>query len=239
MSRPLLTAAAATMALLGSAASADAASTRTLPDPIPVPAGQLQHTVIEHSFTSNISSVNSATRIERWATADAGRQVAYDARTGRVTSECVATRTTSTCWNEGHGIRTMKGAGPFLRSWAYEGRLIDQQVDFGWYTWGEDTTFLGRAARTLNDTHTGPTDATNIDNRIVADAETHYPLLRTVTGSESVQHEGRQVTQTFEQVDKVTTFETLSAAGAKLTMRSAKARKAAARKARARKAAHR
>ena len=92
------------LAVLGAALLAPAAALARPPradDPPqnPVPAGQMQHTVIETTFPADKNtSKHNGFRDERWVGTDAGRELVTDSTTGKVKSDCQVTVTVSRCY---------------------------------------------------------------------------------------------------------------------------------------------
>jgi hypothetical protein len=194
--KTLLTATAASGALAAPAV-ASAAQHPQLPDPIPVPAGQVQHTVTDTTFRGH-APWHRVT--ESWVSAHRARAVTRDAN-GKLVGECVVANERTRCYSAADNeIMTFTSSrpDPEWSSWQYRGALIQAQIDVGWYAVDGDTTALGRAAKVLRDTHGNASSTTSI----IADAATLAPLVRTTTGTVHG--------KTFTQTETVTRFETVS-----------------------------
>lgn len=208
-----LLAGVAALAALALPAAASAAQP-SLPPPIPVPAGQVQHTVTDVTFQGNytIPGVVPWHQVtEAWVSATKALAVTRNA-SGKLIAECATAGDRTSCWSSSDdAIRTFPAGrpDPSWASWQYQGALIQQQIDMGWYRVVGDTTAVGRPAKILQDTHAGPRDADSTVS-IVADAATLAPLSRTTTGSNGK--------QTFTQTETVTTFENVDPASARFSM---------------------
>jgi hypothetical protein len=211
LSLKTLLAATAASGALAVPAVASAAERPSLPDPIPVPAGQVQHTVTDATFKGNytIRGVVPWHHItESWVSAHRARAVTRDAN-GKLLGECVVVNERTRCYSAADNeITTFTSSrpDPGWASWQYRGALIKAQIDVGWYAIAGDTTALGRPAKALRDTHGDSSSTTSI----VADAATLAPLVRTTTGSSHG--------KTFTQTESVTRFETISARQAHFKM---------------------
>ncbi|HEY3830313.1 MAG TPA: hypothetical protein VGL57_14055 [Solirubrobacteraceae bacterium] len=196
------------IAVLAAAALAlpPAASASSIPSYplLPVPAGEVQHTVIETKFEGSLALPGTTPweRIEeRWASAKASRSVLTNAYNGALISECTGTPSSYTCFNADekdgtflHGSEGLNTAAG--KTWETEGARIKLEIASGWLRLTGSTTFLGRPAKRYAGTgnHTQFT--------VIADAVTDYPLQTTVAlwGG----------TQSDAQVSTVTTLEILS-----------------------------
>lgn len=173
---------------------------------VPVPAGEVQHTITETTFRSNVTvpGVTPWDRVEEnWVSANAARSVETDAANGDLLSEYTATPTGHTGYiAKSNTLFTVENAliGSASYSWQSEGNKIRYEITRGWLRAVEPTTYLGRPA----EIYTGP--AENGRLRMVIDTATDYPLETAVTFSYG--------SQTGSQVSKVTAFEILSPAAA-------------------------
>ena len=215
MHRTVITLGAAVLAMAAPAA-APAAQERPRPvGPIPVAAGQVEHTVTEAHFVSN-GTKTWDNRIEQWVSRDAARTITRNRATGKVESDCTETLDEMRCWNADENTTTVIGSKPrgiLQNSWAREGALIRQQVDMGWFVFGADTTFDGKPAKQLEDTPQAPSD-TDSRHYVVADPESLFPLKRVVTGKAQT----RDGVQEFTQEAVVTLREILAPADVDFTM---------------------
>ena len=205
---PLLTAAAAALAL-AVPATAGATERRDPPPVLPVPAGEVQHTVRLVSWETDVGKPWSH-RMESWLSAGAARTIQRDPNTGALVSECAETASEVRCYAaEKDEITIFPSPGSeaprIVDSWAREGLLIREQVDMGWFVFGEDGVFDGRPVKQLEDTPAAPSD-TDSRHYVTAEPETLYPLKRVIAGTaktnEGVQH--------FTQTDVVEKREVLS-----------------------------
>ncbi len=229
MSRHLRrTAAALGAALL--AAAVPAAARADAPSHVPVPAGQLQHTVTELSFPAakNTQSFH-ALREERWMGAEAGRELTTDLTTGKVREDCQFTLTEDRCWAAPLNsiepalgqIYVMPGTPLLLRSWADEGSGVKAMLDQGFYRVTGSTTFLGHAALTVADKGPSPApDGGLATTSIIADAGTYYPLWREdrATDQPYTSEDGTKGKQQVDQVTETKVMEVISPAGVPLTI---------------------
>jgi hypothetical protein len=195
---PLLSAAAAALAL-AVPATAGATSPREPLPPMPVPAGEIQHTVRTVSWETDIGKP-WAHRMETWLSADAARSVQRDPKTGELVSECAETAGEVRCYaaekNEITVFPSPGGTEPrIVDSWAREGLAIQRQVDMGWFVFGADTTFDGRPAKQLEDTPSAPSD-TESRHYVTAEPETLFPLKRVITGTAKTNEGEQHFTQT-------------------------------------------
>jgi hypothetical protein len=228
MNRLLHTTAAVGLALLAAAAPAAA---QTAPPPhVPVPAGQLQHTVTVLTFPKRGNTFHHDTlRNERWIGASAGRELVTDVATGRVREDCQYTLKVARCWaaplNLGEpraGTLTIfPGNAAVLQSWADAGAGVKSLVGDprGYHVTGS-TTFLGRPATTLaQDAQRGP-DGGIEHATVIAEADNWYPLFRDDVDADQPFHErdGRKGVEQVEQVTTTKVMEVLAPAGVKLTI---------------------
>jgi hypothetical protein len=199
---PIAALAAAALAL-----PATAAASETRPwSLIPVPAGEVQHTVTETAFQSNVMApgVTPWDRVqEEWVSATAARSVDTSTQTGELLYEDVATPTGHTGYNA-ETDTTFTAENPWVScagdSWQTEGSKIKSEIARGWLRAVGPTTYLGRPG----EIYSGP--AENGSLRMVIDDATGYPLEQAVSFAYG--------SQTGTQVSKVTTFEILSPAAA-------------------------
>lgn len=170
---------------------------------IPVPAGEVQHTVTQTVFQSNVTVPGEtpwARTQESWDSADAFRNVMSDTSTGELLNEHAGTPSSCTAFIAERNTLFSCHMSPALESWETQASKIKQMIAKGELCLTGQTTFLGRPAYT----YTGP--AENGQLRIVVDAATGYPLEQAVSFSYG--------SQTGTQVSTVTAFETLSPAAA-------------------------
>src|SRR4051794_28518208 len=130
----------------------------------PVPAGQLEHTVIETTFPADKNTHRiHGFRSERWVGHDAGRELITDTTTGKVRSDCQVTVRASRCYSgqiaPGVGPKAGQieiyegGLGHLMSSWR-DDSVADGTRDLvkqGYLHITGNTTFLGRAALSLAD----------------------------------------------------------------------------------------
>jgi hypothetical protein len=198
--------AALAAAALAFPAAASASSSPPYPV-IPVPAGQVQYTVAETTFESNVTvpGVTPWGRVEEtWASASAARNVLTDADSGQLLSECASTASSNSCFDADDNDLLLSGSSPVQDaagySWQTGGARIERLIALGELHLIGETDYLGRAA----DTYAGPAEGGQLT--VIADAATHYPLQQRVTFADGA--------QTATQVSRVTAFETLSPASA-------------------------
>ena len=184
---PLLTAAVAALAL-AVPTTAGAASPMKPVGPIPVPAGEAQHTVRTISWETDVGKPWSR-RVETWATADAARTIHRDLKTGELLSDCADDGRDVRCYSAEeneivvHPVAREGEPGiTLVDSWQREGTLIKQQVEMGWFAFGADTTFQGRPMKQLEDTPSAPSD-TDSRHYVTAEPETLVPWKRVITGT--------------------------------------------------------
>jgi hypothetical protein len=183
------------IAVLGAALLAPAAAQARPPradDPPqnPVPAGQMQHTVIETTFPADKNThPNDGFRDERWVGADAGRELVTNLKTGETRSDCQVTVTVSRCyWGQiapgvGPKAGTIEiydgGLGHLLRSWLDESSGVRSLLQQGWLHITGNTTFLGRPALTIADNGPSPSpDGGTATTSLIVDADTYFTLWR-------------------------------------------------------------
>jgi len=156
----------------------------------PVPAGQMQHTVIETTFPpdKNTNDLHGF-RDERWVGHDAGRELVTDTTTGKVRSDCQVTVAVSRCYwaqvapgvgPKAGGITIYEGGlGQFLRSWLDESQGVRDLLQQGFYHVTGNTTFLGRPAITIADNGPSPSpDGGTATTSLIVDAATYFTLWR-------------------------------------------------------------
>ena len=260
MTRSIRTAAALGLTVV--AAAAPAAAHAQAPQHVPVPAGQLQHTVTVLSFPASGNTFHhDGLRNERWIGATAGRELVTDVTTGKVREDCQYRLTVVRCWAMPLGrrepragtIRILPGNASLLQSWADAGANVKSLVGNprGYRVTGT-TTYLGRPAVTLAQDAQRSPDGGTAHATVIAEADNWYPLFRDDVDANQPYHErdGRHGVEQVEQVTDTTTMEVISPAGVKLTIarhpharviddrpaaRAARKRAAARRKAPARK----
>lgn len=203
---PLAALAAAALALPASAAA------ESQPNPpyalIPVPAGEVQHTVIETTFQSNVTvpGVTPWQRVQEiWAGAGASRTVLSNGENGQLLSECTSTVSSFYCFEaDDNGLVRSGTGGPQVaagRSWETEAGIVKQEIARGGFQPTGNTTLLGRPA----EIYTSPGSSEGRLTLVVDDA-TGYPLQQSVSFTNG--------TQTGSQVSTVKVFETMSPAAA-------------------------
>src|SRR5919198_1853201 len=146
LSLKTLLAATAASGALAVPAVASAAEHPSLPAPIPVPAGQVQHTVTDTTFRGHAPRHDVT---ESWVSAHRARAVTRDAN-GKLVGECVVANERTRCYSAADNeITTFTSSrpDPGWASWQYRGALIKAQIDVGWYAIAGDTTALGRPAK--------------------------------------------------------------------------------------------
>jgi hypothetical protein len=197
---------------------------------VPVPAGQIQHTVTQLSFPrSKNTHHHDGLRNERWIGATAGRELVTDTTTGKVREDCQYRLRVVRCWAAPLTKREpaagtthiFPGDALLLQSWIDAGANVTSLIgDPRGYRVTGSTTYLGRAAITLaQDAQRGP-DGGVESATIIAEADNHYPLFREDLDRNQpfVRPDG---THGQEQVDQVTTTKVMgviSPAGVKLTI---------------------
>src|SRR5690242_12648644 len=116
---------AAVLACAAAPAAAHAAGAAPPPH-VPVPAGQLQHTVTELSWPAAGNTFQHHTlRNERWITATAGRELVTDTVTGKVLEDCAYGLVVTRCYEVPIGIDKplpgqidiFPGSSALLQSW--------------------------------------------------------------------------------------------------------------------------
>jgi hypothetical protein len=231
---PLLIAALGA-ALLAPAAALARAPRADDPPQNPVPAGQLQHTVIETTFPADKNTNDlHGFRDERWVGADAGRELVTDTTTGKVRSDCQITLAVSRCYwaqiapgvgPKAGGITIYEGGlGQFLRSWLDESMGVRSLLDQGFYHVTGNTTFLGRPAITIADNGPSPSpDGGTATASLIVDADTYFTLWREDRNIDMpvVHPPDRTVRkQSVDQIAETKVMEVIDPAGVKLTIGS-------------------
>lgn len=229
MSRKIRWRAALGLALLAVAAPTAAADSAA-PAHVPVPAGQLQHTVTELSWPASTNTFQHNTlRDQRWMTATAGRELETDVKTGKVKWDCQFRLTVVRCWDAPLTRRDPRagttyifpGDARLLESWDDVGGRIKVLIgDPRGYHQTGTTTLLGHQAVTLaQDAQRGP-DGGIASDTVIADAGNFYPLFREDIDKDQPFNDRKGHTG-LEQVDERTTtkvMEVISPAGVKLTI---------------------
>jgi hypothetical protein len=179
--------------LLAPAARAD--QVPQVPEHTPVPAGQLQHTIVDITFPPDKNSQKPQKhglafhnlRNERWMTATAGRETVTDTTTGKLRTDCHYSIKDVRCWfskEEGGNyragtIRIIRGKASLLRSWLDESWGVRSLLDQGYYHVTGTTTFLGRPALTIADKGPAPSpDGGTATTSLIVDADTYFTLWR-------------------------------------------------------------
>ena len=170
---------------------------------IPVPDGQVQHTVRTIAWESDRGR-DWSSRVETWATTSTARVIHRDGTTGKLVSDCVETAKRLACYQApDHTILDMPpGRGDRLLiadSWEREAALIRQQLEMGWFAFGADTTFGGRPAKVLEDTPQAPSD-TDSRHIVTAEPDTLFPLKRVIAGVAKTDEGDQHFSQTEEVV---------------------------------------
>jgi hypothetical protein len=223
------TAAALGLALLSVAAPA--AAHAQAPALVPVPAGQLQHTVTDLTFPAAKNTFHhDALRNERWIGASAGRELVTNVSTGKVREDCQYTLTQARCWaaplnaSEPAAGTTyiMPGNPILLESWDDVGAGVKELIGQSrGYTITGNTTFLGRPALTLDQVAQRGPDGGIASATVIAEADNYYPLFREDTDINQPYHKRDGSKGGLENVDQVTTtqaMEVISPAGVRLTI---------------------
>jgi hypothetical protein len=204
------------------------------PPPIPVPAGQMQHTVIETTFPRDKNThLIAGYRDERWVGADAGRELVTDLKTGKVRSDCQATVALSRCfWAQERGVGPKAGTivilegglGEYLRSWQEESLGVRYLLNQGFLHTTGNTTFLGRPAITIADNGPSPSpDGGTATTSLIVDADTYFTLWREDRNIDMPAVHPPDRTIHKEQVDQIAetkVMELVDPASVKLTIAS-------------------
>jgi hypothetical protein len=184
MTRHLRSTTALGLALLAVAAPAAARAASGLPAHVPVPAGQLQHTVIETFYPqAKNTQAHDTVRYESWMTAHAGRALESNVTTGKVKSDCqFRLGHDALCWTYGHPgvIHINPGDPSFLISWADRARIEKGQLALGMHLTGK-TTYLGRPALTYVQDPDPTARGGTVTVTETVDAKTDYPLREETT----------------------------------------------------------
>jgi hypothetical protein len=212
------------------AAAAPGAAHAGAPSHVPVPAGQLQHTVTVISFpAARNTHRHHGLRNERWITATAGREVVTDTITGKVTEDCQYRLTVSRCWSAPINRREPRagttyiyaGTPILLQSWDDVGQGVKALLgDPRGYHQTGTTTYLGRDAVTLaQDAQRGPDGGTE-SATVIADAANDYPLFRDDLDVDQpfTRPDGTKGTEQVEQVTETKVMEVPSPRGVRLSM---------------------
>jgi len=210
---------------------APAAAHAQAPAHVPVPAGQLQHTVTDLTFPADKNTFHhDALRNERWIGASAGRELVTNLSSGKVREDCQYTLTEARCWaaplnssEPAAGTTHVLPGNPILlESWDDVGAGVKALVGQSrGYTITGSTTFLGRPALTLTQVAQRGPDGGIASATVIADAGNYYPLFREDTDTDQSFHERDSSKGGVEDVDQVTTtktMEVISPSGVKLTI---------------------
>jgi hypothetical protein len=189
------------------------------PAHVPVPAGQLQHTVTDLTFpTAKNTFHHDALRNERWIGASAGRELVTNLSTGKVREDCQYTLTEVRCWaaplnsrEPGAGTTHILPGNPILlESWDDVGTGVKALVGQSrGYSITGSTTFLGRPALTLDQVAQRGPDGGIASATVIAEADNYYPLFREDTDTNQPYHKLDGSKGGFENVDQVTTTQTM------------------------------
>ena len=232
MNRTINPKAALGLALIVVAATPAAAlATNTAAGPhVPVPAGQLQHTVTQISFPpAKNTHHHDGLRNERWIGATAGRELVTDTTTGKVREDCSYTLKLVRCWNgplnhtEPAAGRTylFDGDPVLLQSWIDVGSGVKALLNDprGYHPTGT-TTFLGHPAVTLAQAAQRGPDGGIESVTVIAEADNYYPLFSEVLDARQpfTRPDGSKGTERVDQVTTTKTMEVISPAGVKLTI---------------------
>lgn len=204
------------LAALGALALTPAAQAAT----IPVPAGQVQHTV----WDSNVSGTKATKdhphrKHELWLGADRGRSVFTDADTGQVIDECVTDPGATRCWNtESKRIDVYPPSlGVLGLSWAQEEANVKEAIDRGFWAFSGDTTYMGKPAQLYKATRASDADDNQVDT-LTAEPGTLFPLQYEGTDPQgaAVLHSIQSVTLRETLAPSVVSFAMGSHPGAKV-----------------------
>ena len=234
---PIVAAVLGALALVPAAASATRPPRADDPPANPVPAGQMQHTVIETTFPADKNTNDlHGFRDERWVGADAGRELVTDTTTGKVRSDCQVTLRASRCYSAppapGVGPKAgvieiyEGGLGHLLSSWQDDSVADGTRslVKQGYLHITGNTTFLGRPAISLADNGPAPSpDGGTVTSSLIVDAETYVTLWWEVHNIDMpvVHPPDRTVhKQSVDQIAETKVMEVIAAAGVKLTIAS-------------------
>jgi hypothetical protein len=128
MSRKIRWRAALSVALLS--AVAPGAARAAAINHVPVPAGQLQHTVTELSWPLSTNTFqHNRLRDERWMTATAGREIETDVKTGTVKFDCQFRLTVVRCWDAPISRREPRAGTTYI--FPGDARLLESWDDVG------------------------------------------------------------------------------------------------------------
>jgi hypothetical protein len=201
----------------------------------PVPAGQMQHTVIETTFPADKNThALHGFRDERWVGADAGRELITDTTTGETRSDCQVTTGVSRCYagqiapGVGPKAGTISiysgGLGEFLRSWLDESMGVRSLLQQGFYHVTGNTTLLGRPAISIADNGPSPSpDGGTATTSLIVDADTYFTLWREDRNIDMpvVQPPDRTVRkQSVDQIAETKVMELIDPTGVQLTIGS-------------------
>jgi hypothetical protein len=182
------------IAALGAALLMPAAARATIPPDTPVPAGQMQHTIVDTTFPPDKNSEKPSVhgiafhnlRNERWMTATTGREIVTDTTTGDLRMDCQYGPVESRCWSApinddepAAGILTIWSGDNLVRSWIDESIGTRMLLDQGFYHITGNTTYLGRPAVTIGDNGPSPApDGGTGTASLIVDADTYFTLWR-------------------------------------------------------------
>jgi hypothetical protein len=211
-------------------ALAPAAASAAGPAHVPVPAGQLQHTVTTLTFPRSGNTFRHHNlRNERWITATAGRELVTDTTSGKVREDCSYTLKVARCWAapinrtepRAGTLHILPGNAAVLQSWIDVGAGVKSLIGQprGYRITGQ-TTFLGRPAITLAQDPQGSPDGGIARASIIAEADNGYPLFRDDVDTDQpyTSPSGRKGKERVEQVTTTRLMEVISPAGVKLSI---------------------
>jgi hypothetical protein len=211
-------------------AVAPAAASAAGPVHVPVPAGQLQHTVTTITFPRSGNTFrHHDLRNERWITATAGRELVTDTTAGKVHEDCSYTLKIVRCWAaplnrtepRAGTLFIAPGNAAILQSWIDVGAGVKSLIGqpHGYRITGQ-TTFLGRPAITLAQDPQRSPDGGIARASIVAEADNDYPLFRDDVDTDQpyTSPSGRKGKERVEQVTTTRLMEVISPAGVKLSI---------------------
>jgi hypothetical protein len=219
------------IAALGLALLAPAAAHAGVVPHVPVPDGQLQHTVTVISFPGGGKNTfhHDGLRSEWWVTATAAREVVKNTTTGKVTSDCQYSLTTVRCWDaplnkrdpRNGTIYIFPGQPLLLQSWVDLGANVKSLLgDPRGYHQTGTTTYLGRDAVVLAQDAQRSPDGGIAHATVIAEADNYYPLFREDVDTDQPysERDGRKGTERVDEVTSTKVMESISPAGVRLKM---------------------